>query len=586
MTGQVDLPTDGRPEHMPTADGSRRDDNGAGDAAGDRCGRHPVAACVTTSLAGLLVLLALLAPNELSRLEPAAFVRIPVEGLFAIVLLVVLPGRARQMVAVLLGVAFGLLAVMKILDMGFITVLARPFDPVLDWILFGDAVAFLTSSIGRVGAIGAVVAAVVLATAVLLLMTLSLQQLSRLVVRHNTIATRAVAVLAAVWLTCALLGAQIAPGVPVAARSAATLVYDRALQVRASVHDQHAFAGQTAADPFGDTPDEALLTGLRGKDVIISFVESYGRDAVEDPEFASQVGAVLDAGNRRLGAAGFASRSAYLTSPVAGGRSWLAHATLLSGLWINNQQRYRTLVASDRLTLTGAFGRAGWRTVAVMPGTIRAWPEGAFYGYDQVYDSRNLGYRGPDVNWSGIPDQYTLSAFERAERAKPGRAPVMTEIDLASSHAPWTSIPRLIAWDDVGDSSAHHAMSPRGGPPDVVWRDLAQIRTEYRRSLEYSLNSLISYLETYGDDNLVLVLLGDHQPAPLITGAGASWDVPITIVTRDRAVLNRISGWGWQDGLKPGPQAPVWPMHAFRDRFLSAFGPPARPTRAQAPATK
>jgi hypothetical protein len=36
-------------------------------------------------------------------------------------------------------------------------------------------------------------------------------------------------------------------------------------------------------------------------------------------------------------------------------------------------------------------------------------------------------------------------------------------------------------------------------------------------------------------------------------------------------VLNRISTWGWQDGLKPGPQAPVWRMDAFRDRFLSAF---------------
>jgi hypothetical protein len=78
-------------------------------------------------------------------------------------------------------------------------------------------------------------------------------------------------------------------------------------------------------------------------------------------------------------------------------------------------------------------------------------------------------------------------------------------------------------------------------------------------------------VQTYGDDRLVLIFLGDHQPAPIVTGAGASRDVPITIVTRDRAVLDRISGWGWQDGLKPGPQAPVWPMDAFRDRFLTAF---------------
>ena len=87
---------------------------------------------------------------------------------------------------------------------------------------------------------------------------------------------------------------------------------------------------------------------------------------------------------------------------------------------------------------------------------------------------------------------------------------------------------------------------------------------------------LISYVQTYGDDGLVMVFLGDHQPAPVITGENASRDVPITIVARDPAVLERISGWGWQDGLRPDPQAPVWKMDAFRDRFLTAFGPLSR----------
>jgi hypothetical protein len=43
-------------------------------------------------------------------------------------------------------------------------------------------------------------------------------------------------------------------------------------------------------------------------------------------------------------------------------------------------------------------------------------------------------------------------------------------------------------------------------------------------------------------------------------------------VARDKAVLDRISGWGWQDGLRPDGQAPDWSMAAFRDRFLAAFG--------------
>ena len=79
--------------------------------------------------------------------------------------------------------------------------------------------------------------------------------------------------------------------------------------------------------------------------MLVAFVESYGRDAVEDPEFAPQVDAVLDDGDRRLRAAGYAARSGFLTSPTFGGGSWLAHATLLSGLWIDNQQRHRDLLA-------------------------------------------------------------------------------------------------------------------------------------------------------------------------------------------------------------------------------------------------
>ena len=55
-------------------------------------------------------------------------------------------------------------------------------------------------------------------------------------------------------------------------------------------------------------------------------------------------------------------------------------------------------------------------------------------------------------------------------------------------------------------------------------------------------------------------------------GENAGKDVPITIVARDPAVLDRIAGWGWQDGLRPGAQSPVWPMESFRDRFLTAFG--------------
>lgn len=129
-------------------------------------------------------------------------------------------------------------------------------------------------------------------------------------------------------------------------------------------------------------------------------------------------------------------------APTAGGGSWLAHATLLSGLWIDTEQRHRALLAGERLTLGRAFHRAGWRTVGVMP-------------------------------------------------------------------------------------------------------------------------------------------------APVVTGPAAGRGVPVTVVARDPAVLDRIARWGWRDGLRPGPDAPVWRMDHFRDRFLTAFGstpgPAGSPSSGGAP---
>jgi hypothetical protein len=531
-------------------------------------------AWVATTLACLLVLLALLAPDELSRFTPGLFVSVPLEGLLWVALLLVLPGRAKSVAATLFGLALGLLSIMKLLDMGFFAVLARPFDPLLDWQLLDDAMRFLAGAIGAVPAIGTLAVAVTLSTVLIVLVTRSVQHLSRLLVRHESTAARAVVVLAVPWLTCAMLAIQIVPGVPIAVEASAVYLHTRAHPAGTGAQDHQSVPTGTGADAFESTPATDLLTALEGKDVIIAFVESYGRDAVEDPEFASQIGALLDAGDRRLSAVGFASRSAFLTSPTTGGGSWLAHATLLSGSWIDNQQRYDDFASSHRLTLTSAFSRAGWRTVGVMPGNDSAWAQSASLGYHQVYGAKEMGYEGPRFSWATMPDQYTLSKFERTERSPGNRQPVMAEITLVSSHAPWEPIPRLIEWKDIGDGSVFDTMAAAGDPPEaILTRNPARVRAAYRTSIEYSLGSLVSYVETYGDDNLVLIILGDHQPSPIVTGQGASRDVPISIVARNKAVFERISPWGWQEGLRPDPQAPVWRMDAFRDRFLTAFGP-------------
>ncbi|MFI7601839.1 sulfatase [Actinoplanes sp. NPDC049681] len=543
------------------------------------------AAWALTGLAALFVFLALVVPDQLTRLPPgsspwAALVRVPVEAVAALAVLLVLPARARAITASVLGAALGLLTVVKVVDMGFFAVLSRPFNPVLDWPLLADGYRFVQGSAGTAGAVAAAAGAVLLAAAVLTGMILSVRRLAAVAARHSDVARGTTGVAAVAWLALALQGTSFVPGVYVASDSAALLARDNVLKVPAAVRDRQAFAAEVAHDAFRGTPPASLLTGLRGKDVIFGVVESYGRSAIEDPQLDPQVGRLLTDGTKQLAAAGYAARSGFLTSPTAGGGSWLAHSTLQSGLWIDNEQRYRSLVSGDRFTITGAFKKAGaWQTVAVEPGVTYTWPEGQFYGYDRLYDSHTLGYHGPVFGWGPVPDQFTLKSFTDQEYARKDRGPLMAEVTFVSSHTPWAPLPTLIGWDQVGDGSVYQAQHARGRGAGEVWKDAGQVRAAYATSITYSIGSLLSWVREYGDENLVLVFLGDHQPAPIVVGDRASRDVPITIVAHDPKVLDRIASWGWTDGLKPDPRAPVWRMDQFRDRFLTAFGPAAEAPR-------
>jgi hypothetical protein len=478
--------------------------------------RHAVAVrnvgWAATALSLALVYFALLMPTDPDDFRPGMFLRIPVEAVLGAAVLIVLPRRPRIVVAVVAGAGLGLLTVLNLLDIGFNMFLGRGFNVVLDWVLFDDAQSYLKDTMGNGGAIGAVVAVVALVLIVLVVMTLAVLRLSNVMVRNRDAASRATLVVGTAWVVCAALGLQYS-GPALAARTTVARVEDRVNRVQATLKDEAAFAKEAKKDAFGGTPGDQLLTDLRGKDVMIAFIESYGRSAIEDEATAAGVDATLDAKNEALTKAGYSAKSGWLTSATYGGSSWLGHSTFLSGLWINNQNRYRTVTAGEHLTLTGAFQRTGaWRTVGIMPGVQKNWPEGKFYGLDDVYDSRELGYEGPKFSWSTMPDQYTLSAFERLEHGKKRDKPLMSEIILTSSHQPWAPLPKTIPWDQVGDGSVYEGIEKAGKDPADVFYDSTKVKEEYGKSIEYSVNSLIDYVVKYGDKNTVLVFLGDHQP--------------------------------------------------------------------------
>ena len=168
--------------------------------------------------------------------------------------------------------------------------------------------------------------------------------LTRVVAGHRRVSLQAVAAVSAAWVLCWVLGAQFVSGARIASTSAADLVVSEVHTVQADIQERSRFAGEIRHDRYGHTPDDRLLTSLRGKDVLLVFVESYGKVAVEGSSFSPRVDDVLDTGTEQLRSAGFDSRSGWLTSPTFGGISWLAHSTMQSGVWVDKQWKYDQLV--------------------------------------------------------------------------------------------------------------------------------------------------------------------------------------------------------------------------------------------------
>lgn len=336
---------------------------------------------------------------------------------------------------------------------------------------------------------------------------------------------------------------------------------------------QAGFVVQALGATRGSLPDVAPLASdlaqVAGADVVILFAESYGAVAQDDPRLAAALSGARADLAAALAATGRAAVSAFVRSPTFGGGSWLAHASLLSAVEVTGQGEYDLLLASGRWTLVRHFGRAGYRTVAVMPGLRQAWPEGAFYGFDRILDADALDYRGPALGWWRIPDQFALARLaseELAHRAGPPRFAVFPTI---SSHAPFRPTPpyqpdwrRVLAAEpfDAGAVAAALAEAP----------DLAGLADAYADSLDYLFRVLAGWLREQGGRDLVLVVLGDHQPPAVVSGEGATWEVPVHVLTSRPALVDRLLSAGFTPGLEPARPA-LGGLPDLAARLLQAF---------------
>lgn len=331
----------------------------------------------------------------------------------------------------------------------------------------------------------------------------------------------------------------------------------------------------STAPAVGSSPGvlETTVDGLSGSDVYLIFVESYGAVAFDNPRLAQTLtpsrldfeAAAHETGRRVA--------SAYVESPTFGASSWLAHLSLMTGIEVRDQYSYQSLMAQRRDTLTAPFSRAGYRTVALLPGMRQPWPEGAFYRYDSIYGFADLAYNGPRFGWWTIPDQYALAKLDALEGPPSTRAPLFVVFPTSTTHAPFGPVaPYQPRWEQV--------LTPEAYDPGEVQRILARppnlenLSEDYARAMSYAFTTFAGYLRARARDSLLLVLVGDHQPPAAVSGPEAPWTVPVHVVAAQPHVIERLLARGFRPGVAPRPPA-LGAMHELLPMLLDAFARPA-----------
>lgn len=330
-----------------------------------------------------------------------------------------------------------------------------------------------------------------------------------------------------------------------------------------------AMAGPGGAAPaLGDSPDfSADWQGLDGADVVLVFLESYGAVTFDNPAFA---GTLAESRRNFAAAASDAGReliSAYVESPTFGASSWLAHLSLLSGVKVADQYAYTSLMASSRDTLVRAFTRGGYRSVALMPGMRQPWPEGAFYGFDEIYGRDLLAYKGPEFGWWGIPDQFALARLDELERTAVPRAPLFAVFPTSMSHTPFGPVPPFLPeWSRALHQDGYRREDVTSAPAP----DLTDLAPSYLRAIAYSYDTLAGYVRAHAGENLVVVVIGDHQPPAAVSGRTAVRDVPVHVIASRPGLLRHLQANGFRPGVEPGRPV-AGEMHALVPTLLGAF---------------
>ncbi|MGB0638303.1 MAG: sulfatase-like hydrolase/transferase, partial [Myxococcota bacterium] len=361
---------------------------------------------------------------------------------------------------------------------------------------------------------------------------------------------------------------------------------DSAADLLVNLEESYGVWSEIGRGVSGDAYKKLNKIKLKNKPRIhIYIVESYGR-TLRRKQVRKEYYDTLREYRSRLSPLGWSMVTGLSEAPVSGGRSWLADATLLSGMLVKYESVYQHLTPnlSTLPTLPGFLKKQGYETVLVRPkDTARPGVELVnHFDFDRTVFSADLRYTGQKYGWAEIPDQYALGYVEEEVLSHIGDTPEFLFFHMASSHLPWDDLPPVAEnWRDLSGSSIKVVDQAQQGlnEKEIKFqlkryrrkenvhirrlRPTAQNVGAYWAAIQYSLEVTFRHIESMEDPPDLIVVMGDHQPPMLKTSL--DFTVPVHVLARDPKLLAEFRKKGFVKGLIPGSIKD----HIFHEGFFS-----------------
>ena len=320
------------------------------------------------------------------------------------------------------------------------------------------------------------------------------------------------------------------------------------------------------------------VDGLKGADVYVLFLESYGRAVLESETSRTAYEAWCRDFTSQIHEAGFTAASGFMFPSIRGGQSLLAHAEFLCGIEVDNRRIFSKLLESDMRPLPKIFASAGYETINVQPAMTVRWPaSNLFFGFTKDRFNDSLPYDGPWFPWGFMPDQYALQLILDSEVSETAQ-PLFVQYIGVTSHAPYSRTPRYYeSWEDTQISGAYDYGTDTK-VFDIGWHNYVghpRVEEAYLSTIEYCLQTTVGFLGELDRRSLVIVI-GDHQPPSLVPALSdsrhASRDVMCHFMSNDPELIAPIRANGFTAGLAPDPENPSLSFAEFLSIFLRCYG--------------